>query len=188
MPLFEIEKTLFSFLHGYDVEALNQMMIFFSSFIPWIPLTLILFYFVKKNQSTYNFLIIIFFFFLMLAMSDSSTSYFFKNFFSRLRPCHMDELKPMMANFGQRCGGKLGFFSSHAANSTALACYLLSFTKPNSILRILSALCVVVVCYSRIYLGSHLPFDILAGMIWGASISFWWSWLAHNSLRVRDAV
>lgn len=70
-------------------------------------------------------------------------------------------------------GGKLGFPSNHAMNAAAAAS-VLSVAYP--------AVSVVfwglafVVAYSRVYVGMHYPFDVLAGLAFGAVLG--WPWAA----------
>lgn len=107
--------------------------------------------------------------FLLLAIiaSDVTSSYLLKNIVNRLRPCREIDLKPLIYSFGQKCGGKFGFVSSHAANSIALVFFsirVLHFEK-----KWIYGLWIipVLVGYSRIYLGVHYPGDIVGGMLVG---------------------
>ncbi len=107
--------------------------------------------------------------FLLLAIiaSDVTSSYLLKNIVNRLRPCREIDLKPLIYSFGQKCGGKFGFVSSHAANSIALVFFSirsLHFEK-----KWIYGLWIipVLVGYSRIYLGVHYPGDIVGGMLVG---------------------
>lgn len=163
-------------------------MIFISSFFPWIPIALLVFFYIFKNNPKYNFFIILLYFALLIAVTDSSTSYFFKNLFSRLRPCYMPELKDVIVNFGQSCGGRNGFFSSHAANAVALGTFLMAFANMPSLFNYGIWFLLALISYSRIYLGVHLPMDIIVGCLWGFTLSKLWIYLAKNSLRAPIAL
>jgi len=64
----------------------------------------------------------------------------------------------------QNLGPSLSWPSCHATNMWTAASYLLSFMKlPGLVL----ALVAFLVCYSRVYLGVHYPFDTLGGMVIG---------------------
>lgn len=110
--------------------------------------------------------------FLILAIiaSDVTSSYLLKNIVNRLRPCREIDLKPLIYSFGQKCGGKFGFVSSHAANSIALVFF--SIRSLNFEKKWIYGLWIipVLVGYSRIYLGVHYPGDIAGGMLVGL---FW---------------
>lgn len=181
MPLFEWEKSLFLLLQGSPYHTLNQFMIFISSFTPWLPIAGLLLFFVYQQQSRRNFFIVVGYVLLLMALSDSSTSYFFKNLFSRLRPCHMPELKDSIIQFGQHCGGKNGFFSSHAANSFALGSFLMAFGVVPKWLKSIVWIFLFLIAYSRVFLGVHLPLDVIVGAIWGLLLSQLWILLAKRS-------
>ena len=87
-----------------------------------------------------------------------------------------------MVDFGQRCGGKHGFFSSHAANSFALGYFLMSFAKVPKFLKISIWMFLFLIAYSRIYLGVHLPLDVIVGSLWGLALSRMWVFIAKNSV------
>ncbi len=185
MPLFDFERWLFLQLHGLNIAGLNEVMFFFSGFTPWLPLAILLTGQHWAKYSRADFLKLVTLCLLLLAVTDTSASYLFKNVFQRLRPCKKPELKHYIVQIGQGCGGKWGFFSSHAANSVALTVFLLTVSSTKTWIKYLSAGVVTLVCYSRIYLGVHLPLDIIVGCVWGALIAYPWSWIARMSLKER---
>lgn len=188
MPLYGLEKKLFFFLHGYNLPGINQLMVFFSGFGPWLPLAGLLLWKIWRNVARQDFFRLVILCLLLLALVDTSTSYFFKNLIQRLRPCKMDELKPLITQFGQGCGGKWGFFSSHAANAAALVHFLLAFARPKKWLTITTWAVVGIVAYSRIYLGVHLPLDIIVGVAWGLMLASAWRWVGKMSIKGRGAL
>lgn len=187
MNLGPTEQSIFFILHGYNLPGLNHVMMFFSGATPWIPLACFLIWKISKLKSRRDTLVIFTLCLMLLALVDTSTSYFFKNLIRRLRPCKMIELKSQIAQFGQACGGKWGFFSSHAANSVALVSFLIPFASLNRMQTFLAVLVVIIVCYSRIYLGVHLPLDIVVGCLWGGILSSCWVWIAKQSITGPSA-
>jgi undecaprenyl-diphosphatase len=164
--LKELDRELFLFLNGLGHPYLDQFMIWMSAKLVWIPLyLLIIFFLIKKfkRQAWIPILLII----AAVGLSDFITSGIMKPFFERLRPCKDPDLTGLVVNIGG-CG-RYGFASSHAANTMALAVFLhLIYRNSYTVLLILWAL---VVSYSRVYLGVHYPGDILVGMIIGALLS-----------------
>lgn len=71
-------------------------------------------------------------------------------------------------------GGRYGFPSNHAANSAAAA-VVLSAAYPAWTL--VFAAGAFVVGYSRVYVGAHYPFDVLAGWLLGAALGWLWAGL-----------
>ena len=188
MPLSSLERKIFFLLHGFNLPGINQVMVFLSGFGPWLPLAAILFWKVWRNVARQDFFRLVILCLLLLALVDTSTSYFFKNLIQRLRPCKMDELKPLIAQFGQGCGGKWGFFSSHAANAAALVHFLLAFARPKKWFVRTTWLMVGLVGYSRVYLGVHLPLDIIIGSAWGLLLASAWRWVGRMSIKGRVAL
>lgn len=187
MALSRTEEFVFFLLHGYDVPGLNQLMIFFSGQLLWLPLAAALIWKIYRLHGTRRTLTLVVLALLLLAVVDTSTSYFFKNLVRRLRPCKMTELQGRLAQFGQGCGGKWGFFSSHAANSIALAVFLAPFAGLRRWEKTLLGVTVLLVGYSRIYLGVHLPLDIVVGYAWGALLALGWVRIARAALTAPGA-
>lgn len=96
-------------------------------------------------------------------MADLCSTRIFKNNVKRLRPCHSELHKDAHVPFG--CGGQYGFVSSHASNSAALIAVCILLFRHWA--RFLGILWVLLICYTRIYLGKHYPLDLLGGCLLG---------------------
>jgi membrane-associated phospholipid phosphatase len=68
---------------------------------------------------------------------------------------------------GAAAGGR-GFVSGHAAVVTLIA--LLAWPYLNRTGRIVAVVLVIVVCLSRVYVGAHLPLDVVGGVGLGLAV------------------
>ena len=106
-----------------------------------------------------------------LGINDYFCASILKPYFSRLRPSHefLEYINLLVPK-----GGKWSFPSNHASNMFALATTLGYFyPKIKNSLYFLA----IIVCFSRVYVGVHYPFDVLIGGIVGYSIS----WIIINA-------
>jgi undecaprenyl-diphosphatase len=100
----------------------------------------------------------------VLTLSDQLSSSVIKPLVGRLRPCHTLENFRLLVG----CGGGLSFTSSHAANFSAAGALLVYFL-PKQYYIWLSM--VLLIGFSRVYVGVHYPFDVIGGFILGTFIS-----------------
>lgn len=173
------DRKIFLVINSWNTIWLNPIMIFFSSKIVWIPFIGIGVFYSYKKMEKRNFFLFLLFFFLAIIASDITSSYIIKNLVQRLRPCRLSELKPFIYHFGQKCGGKYGFVSSHAANAFSLITYFLTFFKINNLRHSLIWILPFLVSYSRIYLGVHYPLDLIGG----AMVGIGWGWIMGGLVR-----
>lgn len=177
--LLEIDRNLFLLINSLNFPFLNKLMIFLSGQLIWVPVILFFIFISYKEFDKKKWITFLVFLTLIIIASDVSSSYLLKNIVQRMRPCRIDELKILLNQFGQKCGGKYGFVSSHAANSIGLIIFSLGSLfkrKWYSLFWLMPAL----VGYSRIYLGVHYPGDILGGFFIGT----FWSLLFLKIFRV----
>ena len=174
------DTQFFIFLNGINSPFWDNVMYWISGTKSWIPFYLILIIVIVYKQRK-RAIITLIFIGLVIFLSDQISVHFFKDVFQRLRPCHTPELQDIVHLVKNKCGGKYGFVSSHAANTFALAGFL-SFLfryRPFIIFIILWA---SIVSYSRIYLGVHFPLDVICGAILGFVIGF----LVYKTYQIAD--
>lgn len=149
----------------------------------WTIVIVLAFIFTTLRKEPRKWWIVILGIALCFLLSDRISVLCFKDVFCRLRPCHALENVRM---FNTSCGGQYGFVSSHAANVFALALFLSlryrrarkknhytfqgSTKERKSIFTFLIFLWVIIVGYSRPYLGKHYPGDVICGAALGLII------------------
>ncbi len=163
----KLDREFFLLINSLHAEWLNSSMLFLSGQMIWAPFILLILYYAYVQMSKNYFYLFLLFLAMTIISSDVSSSYLLKNIFQRLRPCRLDELKPLIYQFGQKCGGKYGFVSSHAANSFAVITFSTLTLKFRPKFFGLFWMLPFLVAYSRIYSGVHYPGDVTMGSIVG---------------------
>jgi undecaprenyl-diphosphatase len=187
MGIFNSSFLIFNSLQGFDRDVvlavnrshtpmLDAVMVFASDRAVWFPayalLIVALIYLYRRRAWLLLPLLIV-----AVALADSITSRLFKPYFERLRPCHEPALAPLL-HLPDGCGGQFGFLSSHAANSFALAFFML-LTLPKGRFGLGKAAVfawALLLSYSRIYLGAHYLTDVLGGALVGSALAVGAAW------------
>lgn len=180
------DKELFLFLNGMHNSFLDFIMYWASDRFVWIPFYILLLI-ILINEFGKKAIFILILVASMITVSDQFSSTIVKNSVKRLRPCHNPEIESMVHLVNGVCGGSYGYFSSHASNTSALALFLILILRKTSkkeimitkrmqvkkpLLFAVLILFPLFVSYSRIYLGSHYPFDVFTGIVFGSLLSF----------------
>lgn len=166
-----IDTQLTLFLNGSDSEMLDAIAVTATKTSTWIPLGILLLYVLMRMKDWKNALLVILCVAIAITLADQMASGIFKPLVARLRPSHNPELQGVIDLVGDYRGGRYGFFSSHAANTCAVAVFLsLLFRKRVFTVAICSW--AMVNSWTRLYLGVHYVGDIMVGLIWGALVGW----------------
>ena len=113
-----------------------------------------------------------------LVLLADTTTQIIKDLVQRIRPCHVFQQAQLLQRAG--CTDSFSFPSNHASNTFALAAFI-SYNYPR--LAIPSFLAAGLVGYSRVYLRTHYPTDVLAGAGWGMILGFMAGMVARRLMR-----
>ena len=175
--LTDLDHRLLLAINHAHTAKLDRLMVFVSDRYVWFPAyaVLILWLIDIFRRRAWQLLLLLVG---AVALADSITSKLFKPFFARLRPCHAPGLLGQL-HLPDGCGGQFGFLSSHAANSFALAIFLLLVLPSQRfrVLQITAFLWAGILSYSRIYLAAHYPSDVLGGAVIGAGLGWGTAWV-----------
>jgi undecaprenyl-diphosphatase len=174
--LHDLDHRLLLAINGAHSPMLDKAMTFASDRLVWIPFYAILiiwllYHYQHRAKAVLPLLIA------AVALADSITSKLFKPIIGRPRPCHAPDLAPLL-HLPDGCGGQFGFMSSHAANSVALAVFLLLALPAGRFkaLKVGVFVWAALLCYSRVYLAAHYPTDVLCGALVGALLAWLAAW------------
>ena len=176
--LTDLDHQLLLAINHAHTPTLDRLMVFASDRYTWFPVYVVLILWLADifRQRAWRLLPLLIG---AVALADSITSKLFKPYFARLRPCHAPGLLGRL-HLPDGCGGQFGFLSSHAANSFALAVFLLLVLPAGPrfrALKITTFLWAGLLSYSRIYLAAHYLSDVLGGALIGVGLGWGTAWV-----------
>lgn len=165
--LVHYDKEVFLFLNHLGTPGWDGFWLFVTDTWSAIPLYLFLAFATYKAYGLKRLLMVMATVALLILVTDQLAN-FFKYGVQRLRPCYDAEIGSLVRLVKASCGGRFGYFSAHAGNSFAVACFFSALLRSQySYLGFFLMAWALLVAYSRVYIGVHFPLDILTGTVVG---------------------
>lgn len=168
----QLDTQLFLFLNSKHNSFFDPIMYWFSDKWIWIPMYLLIAFFIVRRYKMQG-VVILLFIGILITICDQTASNLIKNSVERLRPSHEPSLIGLIHLSKAGTGGLYGFVSNHATNAFGLATFLY-FILDNKfrLLKYWLFIWAVLVSYSRIYNGVHYPSDVIVAACIGVFIGW----------------
>jgi undecaprenyl-diphosphatase len=172
--LQSIDDSILLLINGNNSPFMDQVMITISGRFTWIPLYLLFAILIGLKYKKHSWVVILFA--ILVIIASDQVANLIKNEVMRSRPSHIPNILHLLHIYKNSegesyMGGQYGFVSNHAANSAALSTYLILLFR-NKFVTAGLIIWVLLLGYSRIYLGVHFPSDVLGGMVLGFILGF----------------
>lgn len=163
----DMDMQVLSLFNGSDNIMLDQMVQILTSGLTWIPLYVMLFFVVMRNNETMGQIaLVVGSAIFCVLFADGLVDGIIKQLVERWRPSNDPTFKYMVQVVDDIRPKGYSFCSAHAANTMSLAVFF-SLLIRSKLLTITLVIWSLINCWTRLYLGVHYPSDILCGMIIG---------------------
>ena len=163
----DMDMQVLSLFNGSDNIMLDQMVQILTSGLTWIPLYVMLFFVVMRNNETMGQIaLVVGSAIFCVLFADGLVDGIIKQLAERWRPSNDATFKYMVQVVDDIRPKGYSFCSAHAANTMSLAVFF-SLLIRSKMLTITLVIWSLINCWTRLYLGVHYPSDILCGMIIG---------------------
>ena len=163
----DMDMQVVSIFNGSDNIMLDQMVQILTSGLTWIPLYVMLFFVVMRNNETMGQIaLVVGSAIFCVLFADGLVDGIIKQLAERWRPSNDPTFKYMVQVVDDIRLKGYSFCSAHAANTMSLAVFF-SLLIRSKLLTITLVIWSLINCWTRLYLGVHYPSDILCGMIIG---------------------
>lgn len=163
----DMDMQVLNLFNGSDNIMLDQMVQILTSGLTWIPLYVMLFFVVMRNNETMGQIaLVVGSAIFCVLFADGLVDGIIKQLAERWRPSNDPTFKYMVQVVDDIRPKGYSFCSAHAANTMSLAVFF-SLLIRSKLLTITLVIWSLINCWTRLYLGVHYPSDILCGMIVG---------------------
>lgn len=163
----DMDMQVLSLFNGSDNIMFDQMVQILTSGLTWIPLYVMLFFVVMRNNETMGQIaLVVGSAIFCVLFADGLVDGIIKQLAERWRPSNDPTFKYMVQVVDDIRLKGYSFCSAHAANTMSLAVFF-SLLIRSKMLTITLVIWSLINCWTRLYLGVHYPSDILCGMMIG---------------------
>ncbi len=164
-----MDQVITLFFNGSSSLYLDSLAWNATQMFVWIPFLLVVAYVVFREHDFPRMLFLIGGILFCILLCDQVASTICKPLVARWRPTHNPYLQDAVDIVNGYRGGPYGFFSSHAANTVALAAFLSPIFRRRAITLSLFGWALLN-CWTRVYLGVHYVGDIVVGLLFGFAV------------------
>lgn len=169
--LVHLDQIATLFLNGSSSLYLDGLAWTATQTATWLPLSVVLLYLVIRNNDLAGVCGIVLCIALSITLADQMASTVCKPLFARYRPANDPILMYAVDVVNGYRGGRYGFFSSHAANTVAVATFVALLVRNRTLTYWLYSWAALN-CWTRAYLGVHYVGDLTVGCIWGGLVGW----------------
>lgn len=165
--ILDLDANLLLAINSLHAPWADTVMKTVSMRTVWIPFYLWLTYLLIRRYGWRKTLIGLLVLAVAITMVDQICGGIFRGLIARMRPANPDSpISQWVHIVDNYRGGSFGFPSCHAANATVVAAFAAAMLRRRVYTLILIAW-ILLMCWSRMYLGVHYPGDVLAGVLFG---------------------
>lgn len=178
-----IDFQVLQWFNGSNNVILDQLALVLTSGFTWIPLYMVLFIVVMRNNETMMQIgLVVGAALLCILFADGFSDGIIKPLAERWRPSNDPLVKYSVQVVDNLRMKDYSFCSAHAANTMSIAVFF-SLLVRSRMLTITMIVWSLVNCWTRLYLGVHYPLDIATGLLLGSVVGFLVYLLYHRMYR-----
>ena len=167
-----IDFQVLQWFNGSNNVILDQLALVLTSGFTWIPLYVVLFIVVMRNNETMMQIgLVVGAALLCILFADGFADGIIKPLAERWRPSNDPLVKYSVQVVDNLRMKDYSFCSAHAANTMSIAVFF-SLLVRSRMLTITMITWSLVNCWTRLYLGVHYPLDIATGLLLGSVVGF----------------
>lgn len=167
-----IDFQVLQWFNGSNNVILDQLAVVLTSGVTWIPLYVVLFIVVMRNNETMSQIaLVVGSAFLCILFADGFADGIIKPLAERWRPSNDPLVKYSVQVVDNLRMKDYSFCSAHAANTMSLAVFF-SLLIRSRMITFTMIIWSLVNCWTRLYLGVHYPLDVLTGIVLGGVVGF----------------